>query len=527
MRLRDTMMKNRLWLHLLAVLLAWLFFSHNIAIASEIPKVRFSVESFVLEGENPLPEGETRRIFEPFLGEHEGLDRIEKASQALQQALHDKGYTFHQVIVPPQRVMEGVIKLKILTFKLDKVAIAGNEHFSDENILASVPFLQPGQTPNTLEVARSLKFANEHPAKHLAVFIRDSEEPESINARVETQDIRPQQFFSSLSNTGDRATGHTRLSLGYQHSNLFDRDHIMTLSYTTSPGHFSDVRQWGGHYRLPLYRQCAGLTMFYTHSKMDQGTVGEFFDVSGKGSFAGVSLDYMLSPLADYSHKMDFGVQDKLFENDTSFSGTLIGTDVRSRPLSIRYTGRWEKTKGSGGFYLEYARNLGGGGNNNPESYLANRAGADLRWDIFRFGVDIDRILPRNFLLRARLTGQESDEPLISGEQFGLGGVSSIRGFEEREVSGDSGQQLNVEIWSPPLSLNTRILGFVDMGRKYLDEPIPGQDNRNSLASIGLGLRWQWKTNLSLSLDGAYVTNGAYTTGSGDEKLHFNLFYRF
>ena len=510
------------------VLLAWMFFSNNIAIASEAPEVRFFVKSFVLDGENPLSEKATQKILSPFIGEHEGLDRIEEASQALQQALYDKGYAFHRVIVPPQTATEGVIKFRILTFKLDKVTVEGNMYFSDENILAGFPSLEPGQTPNTLEVARSLKFANEHPAKNLAVFVSDSEESERIDARIETQDARPQLFFSSFSNTGDRASGHTRLSVGYQHSNVFNRDHIFTASYITSPGHFSEVQQWGGHYRLPIYNLGAGLSMFYTHSKVDQGTVGEFFDVTGKGTFAGVSLDYTFKPLADYNHKMDLGIQDKLFKNNTTFSGVLIGADVRSSPVTIRYTGRWEKAKVSGGFYLEYVRNLGFGGNNDPESYLANRAGADRGWNVLRFGADVDYMLLGNFMFRGSLSGQESDEPLILGEQFGLGGANSIRGFEEREMSGDTGQQLNLEVWSPHLGFNTRVLAFYDIGRIYLDEPIPGQDRKYILSSFGMGLRWQWKTNLMLSCDVAHVRKGGNkTTKSNDEKIHFSLFFRF
>lgn len=529
MQLRDRVMINRFLPHLLVVLLTWMFFPNNIAIASEVPKVRFSVKSFVLEGENPLSEKATQKTLSPFIGEHEGLDRIEKASQALQQALYDKGYSFHRVIVPPQTAMDGVIKLKILTFKLDKVTVVGNMYFSDKNVLAGFPSLKKGKTPNTLEVARSMRFANEHPAKNLAVFVSDSEEPESIDARIEIQDTRPRQFFSSYSNTGERVSGRTRLSLGYQYSNVFNRDHIFTVSYTTSPGHFSEVQQWGGHYRLPIYSLCAGLSMFYTYSKVDQGTVGEFLDVdvTGKGTFAGVSMDYTFRPLEDYNHTMDLGIQDKFFKNDTSFSGILIGTNVRSTPVSISYTGSWEQAKFSGSFYLAYVRNLGFGGNNDTESYLANRAGADREWNVLRYGIDMDYILPRNFLLRYSLSGQESNEPLILGEQFGLGGASSIRGFEEREMSGDSGQQINIEIWSPPLSLNTRILGFYDMGRIYLDEPVAGQDRKDVMSSFGMGLRWQWKTNLMLSCDMAHVTKGNKTTKSGDEKIHFNLFLRF
>ena len=275
------------------------------------------------------------------------------------------------------------------------------------------------------------------------------------------------------------------------------------------------------------YKIGGGLSMFATHSKVDQGIVGDFFQVSGKGTFFGSTFDYALFPISDYSHKLKLGIQDRLFENDTSFVGIPIGVDIRSRPISLRYEGRLEKTKVKGDFYVEYAKNLSMGGNNNLSIYLANRGGADHHWDVIRYGGKLDYPLTGKLLLRLRLTGQEANEPLISGEQFGLGGARSIRGFEEREVIGDSGQYVNLEIWSPFLKYNTRILAFADIGQRDLDEPIAGQESEESLSSIGIGFRWQWRQNLSISCDAAYVTNGATITDSGDEKIHFNIFYRF
>jgi len=51
---------------------------------------------------------------------------------------------------------------------------------------------------------------------------------------------------------------------------------------------------------------------------------------------------------------------------------------------------------------------------------------------------------------------------LISGEQFGLGGADSVRGFEEREISGDDGIQLNLETHSPSFGPGLRPLAFAD-----------------------------------------------------------------
>jgi len=54
----------------------------------------------------------------------------------------------------------------------------------------------------------------------------------------------------------------------------------------------------------------------------------------------------------------------------------------------------------------------------------------------------------------------------------------------------------------------------------------PGDLVRANVPSVGLGLRWQWQGRLGLSLDLAYVINGAATTSAGDNKLHFNFYAR-
>jgi hemolysin activation/secretion protein len=523
--------ENNLQKYFLMILFGLLLLANAAMAGTDVPQVRFTVEKFVVEGDNPLSENKTQELLAPFLGEHEGLARIEKASNVLEQALHDKGYQFHRVVVPPQRAADRVIKLRILTFPLDKITVEGNKHFTDENILASIPPLRPGQSPNTLKVARSLLMANEHPAKRVAVFIRESQETGKINAKVKANDMRPYQFFSSYANTGDKATGHTRLSSGFQHSNLFNRDHIITLSYTTSPGHWSDVQQYGAFYRIPLYDIGAGISMFYSHSKADQGTVADFFDVSGKGDFAGISFDYALFPIGDYSHKLTIGLQDRLFENDTSFLGTPIGIDVRSRPVSLRYNGDFKNARVSTGFYVEYTNNLVCGADNDKKAYEATRADADPHWDAVRFGADLNYTLPKNWQLRSRFAGQVTNEPLISGEQFGLGGVRSVRGFDEREISGDNGYQFNLEVWTPVIVYNLRFLGFFDTGRRNLKDPHPGQIAGESISSIGMGLRWYWKSYLSISIDAAHVLNGISEgddiTKTGDNKVHFNVFVRF
>ncbi|MDZ7750208.1 MAG: ShlB/FhaC/HecB family hemolysin secretion/activation protein [Gammaproteobacteria bacterium] len=496
------------------------------------PPLSFSVERYQVEGDNPLEPAVTEGILTPYTGIHEGLAGIDAASQALEVELQRRGYAFHRVIVPPQRAEGGVFTLRVLAFKLRDVQVAGNRFFGDDNILASMPALVPGKVPDNLAISRSADLANQHPSKRVGVFLKESDTPGFIDARIETRDVRPWQIFASLSNTGSEETGHNRLAVGYQHSNLFDRDHALTLSYTTSPGHAGEVKQRGVHYRIPIYEQHLALSLFYTDSEVDQGRIGQFFDVSGSGRFKGADLEYTLNPQSNYRHKVRAQIQDKLFEDDSllTFQGVplTIGSDVRTRPVSLSYIGRWDGAPWNGGFDVGYHRNLQSGNHNDDRDYQAVTNGfGHSSWDALRVTADIERQLPSDWLFRGRLAAQYANETLVSGEQFGLGGATNVRGFEEREISGDNGVRVNLEAWAPELSSNLEGLLFLDHGWLERERTVAGVKGTESVSSAGVGLRWHWKTRLTLAVDAAKVLNGAQETDRYDGRLHFNLFARF
>ena len=187
--------------------------------------------------------------------------------------MREHGYSFHRVIVPAQRPADGVIKLQVLQFRIAEVTVAGNQHFSNENVLRSVPALQAGKTPDLRELSRDLSLANEHPAKRLTINIKESRTPDALDAEVRVIDVPSQQTFIALTggtrdadNTINQNTGYTRLTLGHQQSNLFDLDHALTMTYTTSPDHIEDVQQIGVFYWLPLYGYNTALRAFWTRS---------------------------------------------------------------------------------------------------------------------------------------------------------------------------------------------------------------------------------------------------------------------
>jgi len=160
-------------------------------IAAEGP--RFAVRSFEIEGELPIPRERALAILAPYTGEAVRIEDLQSAATALEAELVSRGFSFHRVVLPPQS-LEGIARLRVLPFRLANIAVSGNTHFSTGNVLASLPALTKGESPNISELGRNRAAANEHPSKEIDITFRPSEVPDSVDADVKVRDEPPLGF---------------------------------------------------------------------------------------------------------------------------------------------------------------------------------------------------------------------------------------------------------------------------------------------------------------------------------------------
>jgi hemolysin activation/secretion protein len=116
--------------------------------------------------------------------------------------------------------------------------------------------------------------------------------------------------------------------------------------------------------------------------------------------------------------------------------------------------------------------------------------------------------------------GQWASQPLISNEQFGIGGVNSVRGYHEGEDFGDTGWHFSLEQQSSPLVVGTvyghnpltvRGSVYMDIATVYLLDPL-GRPGSSELWSTGFGFtasvgsHWQARFLFSVPLIGTSIT---------------------
>jgi len=494
----------------------------------------FAIRGFDVAGDNPLAASETTAVLAPFLRADASIETLQKATAALEAALKARGYALHRVVLPPQAVGE-TVRLQIVKFVLGKITVEGLQRYDAANIRASLPELVEGTAPNFRTLSVQTAIANESQGKQVQIALKEAEEADQIDARIVVTEAKPWNFAVSLANTGARTTGRDRLTFSGSHANLFNLDHQFTGAYTTSIERTSDVRQFGGNYRVPLYRLGGVLGASFTHSTV----VGDFgaLKSTGAGQTMGLNYSQYIAPNGGYRSYVTLGLDDKRFDV-TEIAGVPIPGQLvrRSRPLTLGYNARVESDTAAWGYNTDLVANLAGGNGNNLAAYQSEdpRIGT-ARFTVMRMNANYLASFAGGWLWALKGQAQYSPHALISGEQFGLGGASSIRGTSERPISGDKGLLASLEVSTPDVAPGLRLIGFVDAG--WLRNNNPNATNKppsDQLASVGLGLRY------SMGVVGLSAEWGRIVTGSsvpltvntaspraGDVKFHINLSARF
>jgi hemolysin activation/secretion protein len=505
----------------------------NPPMAALAPSPVFTIRGFKVTGENPLGDGETARVLAPFLRSGATLQTLQKATAALETALRERGYGLHRVALPPQEVGD-TVTLTIVKFSVAKVHIEGRSIYDEANVRRALPELREGDSPNFKRLAIQTAIANENPNKQVQVGLRESEEPDKIDATITVKESRPWNFALGLSNAGSRSTGRDRLTVSGAHTNLFNLDHQFIGAYTTSLERPQDVRQLGLSYKVPLYGLGGVAGAAYTRSDV----VGDFgtFTSTGAGHTFGASYTLYLPPAGGRRSYVLLGLEDKVFDA-TVINDTVVGADRRSRPVTLGYSARTGSDAASWGCNLDFAANTGSGRNNDLASYRSEDPRiTTVHWKALRGGVSYSAAFAKTWTWAARGQFQYSPDVLISGEQFGLGGLGSVRGTDiERPVTGDKGLSATAEVGTPELKPGLRLLGFLDAGWLGNNSPNgthkPGTDR---LASVGLGLRYA-REPFAVSLDYGRLVVGsrvplafnAAAPQKGDDRVYLNLSVRF
>lgn len=492
---------------------AWQALQVASAIQAAAPAVpRFAIRRFSVEGAKLLRAQRLEAELARYTGEQQSFADIEAAAAAVRAAYERAGFVSVEVTVPEQALVGGVVRLQVEELRVGRVEVAGAHQRSPENVRRAVPALQEGRTPSDTELSAQLRLANENPGRQMQVTMRP-EASGQLTAVLRVADRPALAGQLSADNSGTPSTGRMRVALALQHLNLLDRDIVATAQFQTAPGRLEQVRIASLSARVPLYTPGLMAEAAAVHSSVDSGSVrtvaGDYL-LSSSGLNLSMRLVRLLPRWGTAEPRVWAGFESKLVQSSvtTAAGGPSLVPDIELRPLQLGLAVAWRQPATALSGQLVALRNLPGSGRS-AEAVFASpglRAGAVPRYAVLRAAASATHAW-EGATVTASWSGQWTPHPLVSAEQFGIGGEGSVRGFDGRLVSGDIGQRLSMELLTPaqPLGegspLEVASVLFLDAGRVGRLQALPGELSGATLAGGGVGLRLHRSKSFTLRID--------------------------
>lgn len=495
---------------------------------------RFDVLEFRVSGNSLLEVKDLERTLYSHLGRGKLFADIEQARKALEQRYRDEGYPAVLVDIPEQRVDGGVVWLKVTESKVADLRVTGARYYSARRLAEQVSALAPGNRLQFAAVQEQINDASlAYPGRAINPILRPGRTPGTVEAELKVQDTLPLYGSLEINDRYGENTSRWRAigSIGY--SNLWQRGHSLNIQYQTAPENTDEVKVWSGTYlfRVPSLNS---LVAFYAvDSKSDVAALGDL-SVLGEGNIIGARWILPWQEGESTNRSVTFGFDYKDFKESLVPQGAdksvtpidyfMFGIDFTSTFRAGAQTTSWNAGTSFG------VRGLG----NTDIEFDNKRDSARPDFRILRAGVEHDRQLDGNKSLHLKIDGQVSNSPLISNEEYAVGGVDTVRGYHESQQLGDDAVRARIE-WKSPLPLGAATqpnqsfqgLLFWDGAALHAKRAAAGQETYAELSSIGVGLRmaetpaWEARTNLARAL----VDAGSVQRG--DMRWHAYFKYQF
>ncbi|WP_370527761.1 ShlB/FhaC/HecB family hemolysin secretion/activation protein [Comamonas sp. Tr-654] len=488
------------------------------------------VLEYIVRGNTVLDARSIESAVSPFLGPGKTLKDIEAARDALLAVYQAKGYQSVYVDLPEQQVTQGMVFLQVNETRVGRVRVVGAEYNSPAEVRSQVPALREGVVPDFNKAQLEMSALNRTGKRQVMPLVRQGRLPGTMDVDLKVEDSNPWRANLGVNNDRSADTEKLRLSASLGHDNLWQLGHSASISVFTSPQDANQTMVWSAMYSAPLRGSPWSLEGSAYKSDSNVSTVGGT-SVTGKGYGVGLKASYTVPDSGSWWHNFSIGLDFKNNKESLRFGGSSDEVPLKYAPITLAYNGYYQGERlqyGLGLSVVTGTRSLFGWGSD-WKAFHYKRYEASSSFQLFKADFMGSYAMADESQWGWRLAAQITDSPLVSGEQIAAGGINSVRGYLSAETTGDVGAVGSVEWRSRPLSLlgnaleGWRAYVFADAAHLRLRTPLPEQQSRFSLASVGVGTSFRVGQHLSARFDLGYPLKDGLRTQKHEPRLTFNL----
>lgn len=469
---------------------------------------KISVKSSTIFDENDFED-----LIKPYLNNCNGMKNLSNLRDKISNMYIDKGYVTSRAYFKPQDLSDGEIEIEVLEGKIEKI--------EDENIKSSnLYFSYKDKLLNLRDLEIVVQQAQRLKSQRADIKLIPGTKVGYTIVKIIGKEIsNPYSGNVGINNYGIKKTGKYQLYTTVNYENPFNINDMVNLNINTTDNITKNNNNTLGtsfSYSFPLYRALFNFDYAYSNYKqLNKDEFGGDFQSDGNNNSFGAGVSYKLfhsrrntlDTFLNFENKKSNNFLNNIKLELQSYNSNVLNIGIKHSYLgdSYDYYSRWTISKGLSG----------------SENFA--RQETDFLKYILDLGFNKYFDTTNNLKFTSLLRAQYSTNYLFGTEEISMGGVYSVRGFNDTGLSGNSGFYLRNEL-SPTFVFEGRdISPYMALDYGYVEE-----DKNNAYGSIiggAIGSRIVWNDINFDIFYSAPLKDSEFTKDESSSFVGLNMIY--
>ena len=438
-------------------------------------ELSFALQQVIWNPSEILTKDQIQAVTASYIGKQVTLKDLREMADKITNIYRDKGYMTCGAVLPPQRIHDGVVEIRLIEGKTGKVNLTGNRYTKTGYIMNRIS-LKPGEIANTEKLNRDLRWFQGTNDVQLRVVMKPGAEEGTTDYDIMAFEPQNQSVTLYTDNDGYESSGRWRAGIFYNMKSVSGHRDSLRAHFIGSRG----TKAWSLGYSVPISRKGMRLELDYSGNKT-KVVKGELEPLGVEGKSNSYSLTWRAPFHVTEKSRHEAGLQYVHQKSETDLGhGQVQWVDDRIQRV-IPYVSFTHYGKDSVLYH--------------KHSFVwARRQDIDGESDtgkLYRLSSFWQKRNTNGQFWQARLDAQlGSGDNLAASDRFFIGGVNSVRGYEEGFIGGSRGLSVGLE-YHIPVDKAKRIFvyPFFDWGT------VGGYaaPEHNKLMSAGLGIEARYK----------------------------------
>ncbi len=471
------------------------------------------IEKISVRSSTIFDEDDFEDLIKPYLHNCNGMKNLSNLRDKISNIYIDKGYVTSRAYFKPQDLSDGEIEIEILEGKIEKIEEenikSSNLYFSYEDKILNLRDLEVvvQQAQRLKSQKADIKLIPGTKVGYTIVKIVGEKTSDSYSGNV------------GANNYGTKKTGKYQLYTTVNYENPFNINDIVNLNLNTTDNVIKNNNNTLGaslSYSFPIYRALFNFDYAYSNYKqLNKDEFNDNFQSDGNNHNFGLGVTYKLFHSKRNTFEIYSDIENKKsnnFLNDTklelqSYSLNILSMGIKHSYLgdSYDYYSKWTVSKGLSG----------------TENFARQET------DFLKYVLDVAYNkyfeTENSFKFTSLLRAQYSTNYLFGTEEISMGGIYSVRGFNDTGLSGNTGFYVRNELTPTYTFDRVNISPYIAFDYGYVAE-----DKNNIYGTIlggTIGSRIVWK---DINFDIFYSTplkDSEFTNEDSASFVGLNMIY--